>query len=130
MVPDASSGGQITNAGRAHEYRYGIIKGVRASLSTDEVLWLYDGPKVPAVSDLPTKEAYEVSLCLMGKAVSTTNPRLLEVPLRHLQRLNSEPPLHACASRDDPSSQHPPSPRLHLAPCPGGCQAVLSIHES
>lgn len=65
------------------------MKAVRPSLSTDEVLWLYTGPGAPSVSDLPAKEAYEVAFCLMGKAVASSNPRMLEEPLRHLQRLDS-----------------------------------------
>lgn len=77
------------------------MKAVRPSLSTDEVLWLYTGPGVPSVSDLPAKEAYEVAFCLMGKAVASSNPRMLEEPLRHLQRLDS-------AAHTAPQSAIPP----------------------
>eukprot|EP00892_Ulva_mutabilis_P008288 jgi/Ulvmu1/5831/UM025_0089.1 len=77
-----SSQGPLVNG---KDTRYPIIKDVRPLLSTDEALWLYEGRKM---SELPAKEAYEVAFCLMAQAVSTSNPRLLEKPLRHLQSLN------------------------------------------
>lgn len=87
LEPHAGSSQSLCSA-----FRFPIIKAVRPLLSTEETLWLYEGQQVPAVSDLPATEAYEVAFCLMAQAVSTSNPRALEQPLRHLQSLNSTPP--------------------------------------